>query len=545
MSNPRAVVMSDVNDDPMLVVRDLDTGTAVPLSEWRDDLYAQPGLRSAVVQDPRPPASTSSPAPTAQEASSVPHQQPITATTTTSRRVLIKQSARRALGQGRTNSELSMDSNPPAAPSARADDTSSTANSRKRSNVQTPPSIPVRVSPHKKTRAEFRHLRRFQLLDAHSGPVRVLALSPSGLYLSSGGADAVVHIWRISSRGTDFHENSGSNGLLVSAPNHVETPQTTEPFLCDSAAPYRTYRAHSGDIIAMSWSKNDFLLTGGLDRQLMLWHPSEANCLRSFQHHDIITALTFHPLDEQICVSGTASGMLRLWHLKENKLLSEAATEEMITATTISPDGKTLLAGTDVGRCKFYTLFDEIQGEWQLIHTTQMDVRSSRGKNRKGGKVTGITFNPHDSNEVLISSNDSRMRRYRMEDKSIFYKYTGHVCLETQLRGSFSPCGKFVMTGSENRHVYIWNLEDAPPDHQKPDANHPIDDSNVGGRDRNSRHESFLPHEHELISDAVFAHTRYYPMRDAGDPRPGNSGASGLVLVTASEAGRIGIFACL
>jgi WD40 repeat protein len=513
----------------MLVVRDLDTGSAIRISQWQDEFSA------AQVPLPAPISNAIATAPVA------------TMQNHTSRRELIKQTARRALGQTRTYSELSADALAARGRERAVVDEPAKAH-HDYANVPVPssithvlPSVPVRVTPHKKNTVEFRHLRRFQLLKAHTGPVRVLAQSPSGLYLASGGADALVHIWRVSSRGPEYDDGSSDGG-----PAAIQFPQEeqTEQFLRDGA-PCRTYHGHSGDILSLSWSKNDFLLTGGLDGQMMLWHPSAEKHLRSFPHHDFVTALTFHPLDEQICVSGTASGLLRMWHLKERKLLSEAATEELITATTISPDGKTLLAGTDFGRCKFYTLFDEIQGEWQLIHTTQMDVRSSRGKNRKGAKITGIVFSPHDANEVLMSSNDSRLRRYRMEDKSIFYKYTGHTCVETKLRGTFSPCGQFVMTASENKHIYIWKVEDLPaPDHP-PDKQRPADDSSVGRRDRNFRHEAFMPHDHEYVSEAQFALSRYYPSRTSADPSPGSSDSSGLVIVTGSEMGYIGVFVCL
>jgi WD40 repeat protein len=426
------------------------------------------------------------------------------------------------------------------------------------------PSVPVKVGAHRKGRADFRQLRRFQSFSAHAGPVRALAISPSGAYLASAGADARVHVWRIvadpgvaaddfgfAGGATAARGGGGGGGAFVPPARTGPPPEQASAFLHgplgakDAAVdgtPYVTFVGHAMDVVDLSWSKNEFLLTASVDKTVRLWHPSTSRCLRRLDHLDFVTSVTFHPQDEQICVSGSADGVLRLWHLKERKLLSEAETDEVITVTTISPDGKMLLAGTVCGRCKFYGLFDEIQGEWQLIHTTQMDVRSSRGKNKRAARISGISFNLHDPNEVVISSNDSRIRLYRMDDKSVVWKYAGHVCTESAFAGSLSPCGRFVLACSENRQVHIWEVRDVPD--AASDAR-PPDDAGPVRRDRNVSYEYFVPHEHDAVSAALFAQCYYYPRRGEKGPAPGTSRSSGLVIVTASELGNVCVFACM
>jgi len=75
-----------------------------------------------------------------------------------------------------------------------------------------------------------------------------------------------------------------------------------------------------------------------------------------------------------------------------------------------------------------------------------LDVRSRRGKN-KGRKVTGIALSP-DKNQVrqllcsytpqiLITTNDSRIRFYSLQDYSQICKYTGLENQSSQIRASF------------------------------------------------------------------------------------------------------------
>lgn len=397
----------------------------------------------------------------------------------------------------------------------------------------------VRVHAHRKSQEHLRYIRKVHEIHAHRGPIRCLAVSKTGRFLASAAADAKVHIWEIVSNNPVKEENSFGDRKTEQARG---SSSQHYGYLGSDGVPKITFSEHCSDILDMSWSKNDFLLTASLDKTICLWHPNNASPLRRFVHDDFVTSVTFHPFDEKICVSGTSLGTLRMWHLTERKLLSRTDTDEFITATTISPDGKLLLAGTAQGRCKFYRLFDEIQGEWQLVHTTQVDVRSSRGKNNKGAKICGISFLYSDAREFMVSSNDSRIRIYRMDDKSVVFKYLGHECVESRLSGSISPCGRFVLSGSEKSEVVLWEMDishDASRVDWSPNLN------NGMHRDRCMSHESFAPQDHGHVSAAIFGTKSFYPKRGPKDPAPGQNASSGLVIITGSEDGMLGVFACL
>jgi len=114
------------------------------------------------------------------------------------------------------------------------------------------------------------------------------------------------------------------------------------------------------------------------------------------------------------------------------------------------------MAGVLSGLCLFY----ETEG---LKYHTQIHVRSSRGKNAKGSKITGIrttTFPPDDPEgevKLLITSNDSRVRLYNLRDKSLEMKFRGHENTCSQINASFSDDARYVICGSEDRKAYIWN----------------------------------------------------------------------------------------
>ena len=138
----------------------------------------------------------------------------------------------------------------------------------------------------------------------------------------------------------------------------------------------------------------------------------------------------------------------------------------MITAVAFTPDGNQSIAGCLNGLC---VVFDTDGLKIQ----SQIHVRSARGKNAKGSKITGIDtmVHPPDSEhgvvKLLITSNDSRIRLYNFKDRTLEAKFRGNENATSQIRASFSADGRYVVCGSEDRRAYIWPLNSVLRDAEK------------------------------------------------------------------------------
>lgn len=403
----------------------------------------------------------------------------------------------------------------------------------------------VKVIAHKKRERDFANLYRWQRVRAHTGAIRVIEFNNNGTFLASAGEDTIIKIWDIDTTLADSAVNV-AKGLSASGATESVIPgaRVHSSFVyIRKGTSLVAFSGHTSDVTALGWSQNDFLLSGSLDKSIRLWHPRAKACLRKLMHNDMVTSVAYHPTAEQICISGAVDGMVRMWHLKERKMLSQAETDDLITSCAITPDGTTALVGTYHGRCKFYALFDEIQAEWQFKHTTQLDVRSRRAKHAQGKKICGFRFFNQTDN-VLISSNDSRLRLYRLDDKSVQAKFVGHQNNESLLNGSFSPKGNFVLCAAETRMVHIWDVdysdnaknEEAP--RREPVADHaPKKDSGIA-------YEAFHAQDSGMVTAALFAPEIVPP--EALNLRAANYSVrtSGLVIVTASNEGDIQVFGC-
>ncbi|KAG7515229.1 WD repeat-containing protein 44 [Solea senegalensis] len=341
----------------------------------------------------------------------------------------------------------------------------------------------------------------------HMGAVWTMKFSHCGRLLATAGQDNVVRIWVLKTA-FDYFNNmrlkyntegrvspSPSQESLCSSKSDTDPGASCvpeDPDTEDRSAPFRQvpfckYKGHTADLLDLSWSKNFFLLSSSMDKTVRLWHISRRECLCCFQHIDFVTAIAFHPRDDRYFLSGSLDGKLRLWNIPDKKvaLWNEVDGQtRLITAANFCQNGKYAVIGTYDGRCIFYDTE-------RLKYHTQIHVRSTRGRNKVGRKITGIEPLPGE-NKILVTSNDSRIRLYDLRDLSLSMKYKGYVNSSSQIKASFSHDYSFIVSGSEDRYVYIWSTY------------HDLSKFTSVRRDRNDFWEGIKAHN-AVVTSAIFA----------------------------------------
>jgi len=127
--------------------------------------------------------------------------------------------------------------------------------------------------------------------------------------------------------------------------------------------------------------------------------------------------------------------------------------QDHITTIKFSPSGSIILAGLYHGQC----IVCQLDNKKKLTYLTQVHCKNRRGKFSKGKKITGFTF--LSNTEVLITTNDSRLRILELEGYKQRTKFKGHVNESLQISATSSEDLDYIICGSEDGNVYMWNYQ--------------------------------------------------------------------------------------
>ncbi|XP_074572495.1 WD repeat-containing protein YMR102C-like isoform X2 [Curcuma longa] len=325
-------------------------------------------------------------------------------------------------------------------------------------------SVRTKVFRYKKKCMEFTALYLGQEIQAHKGMITTMKFSPNGRYLASGGEDCAVHVWQIVQVENSCRFNSTDGSLFP--PKLVDKIKVINMFVgkCHNSAPVfipkkifkieetplHELKGHTGDILDLSWSQADCLLTSSKDKTVRMWKVGCPECLKIFQHNDYVTCIQFNPIQEQLFVSGSIDGKVRIWEIQKNRVIDWVDVRDMVTAICYQPDGKGFVVGSIKGNCKLYDC---------LAKPSQLALQFCLlGKKKSSGKrITGFQFFPGDSKRIMITSADSLIRI--CDGPDVVQKFKGPRKSKCHLSASFSSDGRHIVSVGEDSNVYIWSYD--------------------------------------------------------------------------------------
>ncbi|RMZ54272.1 hypothetical protein APUTEX25_000623 [Auxenochlorella protothecoides] len=400
------------------------------------------------------------------------------------------------------------------------------------SSVAPGPPAPSVPSAWGTSTASSYSVRLMQHLEAHAGVIWSMQFSRNGRYLATAGQDFVVRVWQVLSAAQPAADGE-ARGTGSPAVSRLGAGAAQAPALLLSPTPHRVYTGHKQDVLDLTWSKTQFLLSASMDKTVRLWHVSMDECLRVFKHSDFVTAIDFHPSDDRTFISGSIDGKLRLWSIPDQKVVSWQDVHEMVTAASYSPSGLRVVVGTMKGKCRFYAIQDS-----SLEYEAQLDVKNTRGQHARGKKITGLTFLPRSPSHLLITSNDSRIRRGRgggaeraRPGYNLRAKFKGHANRSTQIKASLSPSCDTIICGSDDGWVYQWAVPSRPG--ARPE------DAVV--KEKVLSYECFLAAS-DVVTVAMFAPERALATWPTQPGKGGAVGATPRVILAAGYGGEIKVF---
>ncbi|KAI3782621.1 hypothetical protein L2E82_12674 [Cichorium intybus] len=343
------------------------------------------------------------------------------------------------------------------------------------------PSQWVKVRVHGKPYKEFTALHLSQEIKGHEGSIWAMKFTYDGHYLATAGEDKVIRVWEVqecdvmsmrsgddssSAGGTPVHpmamaspdgrpplpdalpEKKKKGKKKKGIPDYVHVPETVFGL---SETPFCILEGHLEDVLDLSWSRSQLLLSSSMDKTVRLWDIETKNCLKTFSHTEYVTCIQFNPANDDYFISGSLDSKVRIWNIPERQVVDWIDLHEMVTSVAYSTDGKVSVAGSHKGICRFYNTTD-----CKLEFKEQIELKTKKKPQPK--KITGFQFSAWNPSELLVTSADSRVRI--LDGTKVIQKFKGYKNINSQYSADFSPDGKYVISASEDSQVYIWRHEE-------------------------------------------------------------------------------------
>ncbi|KAL7102101.1 hypothetical protein ACP275_08G098300 [Erythranthe tilingii] len=326
-----------------------------------------------------------------------------------------------------------------------------TANVSDKSNLR----ARIRMEPNRKRCTECTAVYFEQEIKAHNGLIWSMKFSPDGKYLASGGKDGVVCVYRVTTVDATCQAGNCSYGrsqfIEKKKSIHPSSVIIPEKIFHIEQEPMHTFKGHTSDVLDIAWSTSNHLLSSSMDKTVRLWRAGSDKCLGVFDHSNYVTCVQFNPVDENHFISGSIDGKVRVWGIHKKRVEDWANARDIVTTVCYQPNGKGFVVGSVSGTCRFY----ESKGD-ELHLNAEMNMNGRRKSSRN--RITGIQFLKNDSQRVMITSEDSKIRI--LDGLEVVRKYKGPTKSGSQTSASFTSSGNHIVSVGEDSRVYLWNYDD-------------------------------------------------------------------------------------
>ncbi|XP_062204509.1 uncharacterized protein LOC133906584 [Phragmites australis] len=341
----------------------------------------------------------------------------------------------------------------------------------------------LKVHQYGKSSKELTGLYMCQEIQAHEGSIWSIKFSADGRRLASAGEDHVVRVWQVVETSAPPSSLVQDGSGPVPPPPHGTADGSSTPGLAQMSKksakgksgrdalpehlvvpdkvfalaeqPACVLEGHKDDVLDLTWSKSDQLLSSSMDKTVRLWDTASKACLKTFAHNDYVTCIQFNPVDDRYFISGSLDAKVRLWSIPDRQVVDWTDLNEMVTAASYTPDGQGAIIGSHKGSCRFYKTTG-----CKLSQEAQIDIQTKKRKSQ-AKKITGFQFAPGNLSEVLVTSADSQIRVF--DGVTMVQKFRGFKNTSSQISAAYTSDGRYAVCASEDSHVYLWRSTRVAP----------------------------------------------------------------------------------
>lgn len=309
----------------------------------------------------------------------------------------------------------------------------------------------------------------------HNAPVRRVTFNPTGAWFISGAQDGTFQVWdrstgtalypALMADGSVFGLDISKNGQLVLT---ADTGGTLQLWETSTGRQRQRYQESGSQFFTTALSPDGSLAAaGGIngDNSVVLWNTTDDRITRLTGHAAFVRWVAFSPQgsilasagwDGQVIFWNSATGQEMGRFIPHARDANETAPESghSVLFVAFSPDGNRLVTTTSDGHnARLWALDQKLDSETNQLVVNATLVYTFEGHN---DWVHGAAFSP-DGQMLVTVSEDKTIYIWDLTTGKQVARLTGHQASVNTV--AFSPDGKAILTGSSDNEVILWSVD--------------------------------------------------------------------------------------
>ncbi|KAM3594578.1 uncharacterized protein V6R79_010038 [Siganus canaliculatus] len=241
------------------------------------------------------------------------------------------------------------------------------------------------------------------------------------------------------------------------------------------AFPVVVYEIPSGKVLAafnghfkivydLCWSRDDrCLLSASSDGTVREWNTERflGAAQKVLPHPTFVYCAQYHPTAQSLVVTGAYDALLRVWRLDVDDVNGQLLQEfeghsSFINTICFDSEGRRMFSADNSGLILVWKTSVNDSKPRQPCYRWCIEKKINES-DLSGIPVNMLQLHPN-GRCLLIHAKDSVLRMMDLRILAV-KKYTGATNYRERIYSTFTPCGNFLFSGSEDGMAYVWNTD--------------------------------------------------------------------------------------